>query len=85
MEAARGKSAFKLIAQAATLLTEGTFLFQAGRSEPGVLGQAKGVKACRFLPRLRRQEERDALGGAYPDQPGETREKRNDREPEKIL
>lgn len=64
----------KLESPAFTLITEVTFLFQAGRAEPVVRGQARGVKAYRFLPRLRSQEERDALAGAYPDHPDEKTE-----------
>lgn len=66
-----GLFSYKLESQAFTLLTEVTFVFQAGRAEPWVRGQAKGVKDYRFLPRMRSQEERDALAGAYPDHPGE--------------
>ena len=69
-----GLFSLKLESQAYTLLTEVTFVFQAGCAEPWVRGQARGVKAYRFLPRLRSQEERDALAGTYPGQPGEQRE-----------
>lgn len=64
-----GLFSLKLESQAYTLITEVTFVFQAGRAEPWVQGQARGVKDCRFLPRLRSQQERDALAGAYPDHP----------------
>lgn len=61
-----GLFSLKLESQAYTVLTEVTFVFQASRAEPWVRGQPKGVKAYRFLPCLRSQEERDDLAGAYP-------------------
>ncbi len=61
-----GLFALKIESAAYTVLTEVTFVLQAGRSEPWIRGVAKGVRDYRFLPRLRSQEDRDALAGVFP-------------------